>query len=474
MTSHGISRRSLIRGAGGIAIALPALEIMGGTGSAYAATAAKPKLITMFAGGSLGSTGGAINPSTAGVNYEITTLLKSIDKYKVKPHVGVVTGLKIPRGSGAACIRHTGDIYHRKSILPVVAGETCTEDGGDAPKLKGSTVDQIVAAKLGVKNINLRIQPVGYAGGTDSGDDEGNRMTGKNGSLTSPYSSPRVVFDTFISAFKGAAGGGGTSTGTSTSPELLAARAKHKSVLDLVDGGASRLMKRLGAGDLKTMQAHLEFIRQLEKDIDGIETRAMTSSCTVPTAPGTDPGLQDPGSQAGWSDETARGQAMARLMALGLACDLWNVGTLQVSFSQIFVSAKQAAGINTNLGIHQYAHENTGDPEGIARCMAWQVDPFAYLVSLLAAQTDVDGQPMINNTVITMSFEAGFGGEGGDGTHSSSNMVMLYAGKVGGLKPQHIKANNAHPAQVNCAAMKAVGVAPTLGEISTPLAGMFG
>jgi Protein of unknown function (DUF1552) len=468
MSSDPITRRSLIRGAGGVAIALPALEIMGWSRFAQAAPAVKPKLITMFAGGSVGSTGSHVNPATAGESYEITTLLKPI----VKPYVGVVSGLKIPRGSGAACIKHTGDIFHRKSILPVVAGETCTLENGDSPPLNGSTVDQIVAQKLGAKTIYLRIQPVGYAGSTNSGGDSGNRMSGKNGSLISPFSSPRLVFDTFLASFQGAAGSGGT-TPTGPSPEVLAARARRKSVLDLVDGGASRLMKRLGAADLKTMQAHLDFIRQLEKDIDSIDTRAMGSACQVPSKPATDPGFTDPGSQAGWSDETARGEAMVKLMALGLACDLWQTGALQVSFSQIFVSAKQAAGINTNLGIHQYAHENTGDPEGIAKCMAWQVDPFARLVSLLAAQIDVDGRPMINNTVVTMCFEGGFGGEGGDGTHSASNMIMLYAGKVGGLKPQHVKAGNAHPAQVNCAAMKAVGVTPTLGEISTPLSGMF-
>jgi Protein of unknown function (DUF1552) len=472
MSKNVITRRSLIRGAGGVAIALPALEIMGWSRFAHAAPVVKPKLIGMFAGGSLGDAGSLVNPATEGTGYETTALLKSIDTFKVKPHVGIVSGLKIPRGSGTACIQHTGDLYHRKSLLPQLAGETNTIQDGGTQRLKGSTFDQLVAAKLGAKSINLRIQPTPYAG--ESADADGGKMSGKSGSMLNPLASPRVVFDTFLANFQGAAGTGGPSTGPSA--EVLAARAKRKSILDLVDGGVSRLMKRLGAADLKTMQAHLEFIRQIEKDLDTIDTKAMGNACKVPVTPGTDPGTSANETQAGWSNETARGKAMVELIALGLACDLWQVATLHVSYSQVFISAKEACGVNTNLGIHEFLHQ-TGQSTAADRvkCIAWQIDPFARLVSLLAAQNDVDGSPMINSSALTMCFEGGWeGGLGnGDGSHSSNNMVMLYAGKVGGLKPQHVKASGAHPAQVNCGAMKAVGVSAALGEVSTPIAGMF-
>jgi hypothetical protein len=55
--------------------------------------------------------------------------------------------------------------------------------------------------------------------------------------------------------------------------------------------------------------------------------------------------------------------------------------------------------------------------------------------------------------------------------HSTENMIVIYAGRAGGLKAgHHIKFNNdRHPAQVFLTAMNAVGVRGPLGEVSTPL-----
>jgi Protein of unknown function (DUF1552) len=480
MASDVIGRRTVLRGIGGVALALPALEIMGWSRFAHAAPQLKKKFVSVFSGGSLGDSpaakggNGRVHPVTLGMGYETTTALSSLDKYKVKSLVGIVTGLRIPYGENEAGSRvyvGTGEeLFHGQTVFPQLSGEK-NRNAILNPEVvwapKGSTCDQIVAARLGAKMLHARIQPVEYhgiGGGRDFG-----KMSSLKGVLQSPYSSPRTIYDTFISNFQGAAAG----SSAPPSREILEARARRKSVLDLVRGSLQQVTKRLGAADALTMQSHLEFVRQIEKDLDAIDLAAGSAACKVPTDPGADPVIAN--GQAGWSGETLRAKAMVDLLALGLACDLWQVATLQVSFSQIFISAKQAVGVETDLDIHELGHQAAAQktPDDVARCTAWGIDPFARLVSLLAAQKDVDGSPMINNTALTMCFEGGWERGVGGVSHTTENMIALYAGLAGGLKPQHVRQEGDHPARVLYSAMKAVGVTDALGDFSAPIPGMF-
>jgi hypothetical protein len=105
--------------------------------------------------------------------------------------------------------------------------------------------------------------------------------------------------------------------------------------------------------------------------------------------------------------------------------------------------------------------------------LAWHVAKFAKLVRLLKDTIDVDGRPMIDNTVLVMGTEGGYGVDPSTGTewsnHSTENMtVMVAGGRALGLNPgRHIaKGNLVHPAAVLRTAMKAVGVDKPLGEIN--------
>ncbi|MGB8222427.1 MAG: hypothetical protein WCF10_07560, partial [Polyangiales bacterium] len=53
-------------------------------------------------------------------------------------------------------------------------------------------------------------------------------------------------------------------------------------------------------------------------------------------------------------------------------------------------------------------------------------------------------------------------------THSVENMVVLVAGRAGGLNPgEHVDSNRAHPATVLITAMQAAGYqGNSLGEVS--------
>ena len=112
-----LSRRTLLRGAGGAAISLPLLEIMfDSRGKLYAQSAATPKrYVVCFGGQSLGGDGDPVHndyvPTTVGANYDLKSALAPLQP--VQADVSVVSGLSIPtanasRPSGTwACPRPT-------------------------------------------------------------------------------------------------------------------------------------------------------------------------------------------------------------------------------------------------------------------------------------------------------------------------------------------------------------------------------
>src|SRR5438874_13114773 len=125
-----ITRRTLLRGAGGAAITLPVLEIMlDRHGGAYAAGTAIPKrYLVCFGGTSLGGDGDPLHndyvPSTVGPNYDLKSALAPL--VSVKGEVSVVSGLSIPTANGGA-VPAAGrrDDFHVSSLSPLLSGVRC-------------------------------------------------------------------------------------------------------------------------------------------------------------------------------------------------------------------------------------------------------------------------------------------------------------------------------------------------------------
>ena len=93
-----MTRRGLIQALGGVALAVPLLEIAAPR-LAHAASPGAKRFFSFYAGMSLGDVPiasggrGLVQPATQGTGYEITTALKPIETHNVKSLVGLVTGL---------------------------------------------------------------------------------------------------------------------------------------------------------------------------------------------------------------------------------------------------------------------------------------------------------------------------------------------------------------------------------------------
>ena len=487
-----ISRRAFLRGTGGVAIALPALDVMFDRhGEAYAQGMPIPKrYLVCFGGQSLGGDGDPLHndyvPSTIGPNYDLKSALAPLAG--VQGEVSVVSGLSIPTANGGA-VPAAGrrDDFHVSSLSPLLAGVRSPDNTSAA----GPTSDQIVAAAIAgntrFKSLVYRVQVDWYLGvSAPYGRDMISYKTNPNGGAPIPIVplfSPRDAYDALFSSF----------TPPSTTAEqqrqdfLLRSR---KSVLDLVNGKLQRLAAdpRLGTADQQRLQRHGDEIRDLERQISALPPVA-AGACMMPADPGADPppggaqgvdagGTSTYGTNLGYSNEEQRARIFCDLVHMAFACDMTRVASLQFTMFQSHMNVFALCGAHCDL--HELGHN--GDPVirgtlAVSKMIAWHMKHFGYLVGKLRDTREGAGS-LIDNVAAVFLHEGGHGLDTATGktnsTHSTENMACLIAGRAGGLKPgQHVAATGQHPANAVISAMKAVGLPEKLGEVSGAIPQLF-
>jgi hypothetical protein len=184
-----------------------------------------------------------------------------------------------------------------------------------------------------------------------------------------------------------------------------------------------------------------------------------------------------------WSNEEKRAEVFTQLIHMAFVCDLSRVASLMYTWAQCFLNANPVFGYPSDF--HELSHFSVGGGEAgtgaVADGISWHVKHFARLVSLLAAEPDVDGTTILDNTAMVLTFEGGHGfdPESPDNlhsAHSTENMVALIAGHAGGLNKsggQHLVATDRHPVEVVNTAMHAVGVDADLGEVAGEFPELF-
>jgi len=485
-----ITRRTFLRGIGGVAVALPALEIMDSPRASRAAAdvpGARPcRFVVMQAGVSTGADStddDLLVPSATGAGYEIRPALQSLEDLGVAADVSLVSGLKIPWDTGGGIPPGGRSVfYHYNTIGPQVAGTaTGTERGG---RPRGPTCDQLVADAIAGETphrlLTYRVQPASYVGRNEIGGDSGclSWRSNSDGSLDriEPTVSPRLAFESLFTGFAPA-----DPAEAERARRLLGRR---KSILDLVHGNTERLIAKLGTGDRRRMERHFDEIRALETRLDAIPP--VVGSCMLPAAPGADPAIgeaiieyegagQPYSTSQGYSNEDLRADVMTDLVAMAFACDLSRVASILLTEWKCYMNMFQLAGYESDM--HELTH-NPNQP-GVTAAVAWHVKQLARLTLKLRDRQDVDGSSLLDHTAIVLLFEGGHGydpeGDSAVSSHSTENMVALIAGRAGGLRAgQHFIARDMHPANVVISAMNAVGVDGGLGDLDGNVSQLFG
>ncbi len=505
-----LDRRTVLRGIGGVSVGLPALECMlDGNGEALAQGGAIAKRYAIvFAGQALGGDnwekdrfavagvrktegGHFIAPAETGSSYPTTTPLRPLER--LKGDFNLVSGMRIPynpTSTDGAAVPVGGAFrdFHGGGSSPLLCGFRSTTASFTC---EGPSSDQVVAAlpenkgKTSTDSLVVRVQPSWYLSGSSYAGRNYLSYSAKRKPIES-QTNPLTAYNALFSNFKPA--------GQEEIARLDFERRAELGVLGLIADRRQALLARVGTADRVRLEGHFDQIRDLEKRI-GAVVATETVTCRKPADPGSNwaVGGDNAGSgggmlqtNTGYSDENGRAQVMADLVHMAFVCDLTRVATLQITTFQSHMNVfkiSESLGTPILADLHEVGHN--GDPNNrgqlpVSLMLQWHIGIYARLVDKLKNTAEGAGSVLDNCAVVFMP-EAGHGRQLNDAksenqTHSVENMVLLVAGRAGGMKPgRHIATGGAHPAQTLLGAMKAVGFAgDTLGEVKGPLPDLFG
>jgi hypothetical protein len=476
-----LPRRTFLRGAGGLAIGLPVLEIMlDDHGTALADGAALPcRYFVGFGGFTYASDSDDSNtivyvPDQIGPDYDLKAGIAPLaDHGNVKDEVTIVSGLDIPLVGGGGDPSPAGGTGFHWYGPALLSGHRSYGTDFVAPEFPGPTSDQVVAAAIGTDSLfgslHYRVQALFYnLGGSPDGRDvlSVRDVGGPLGEVVQPLVSPRLAFESLFAGF------------VPTDPDQAAAQAfelaKRRSILDVVDRRMDGRLGQLGAADRQRLARHLEEIRELEQRLETMGPMNENPACEQPPHPGDDPPLgQEFGDHLendvnkGYSGEEERALVFTDLVHMAFVCDLTRVVSLMYTMFQSFMNTYQLTGHNKNF--HELHHR--GATSQLQDMMAWHVGHFGSLVAKLRDTPEGSGSVLDNCAMVFLN-------EGGRGlsypanesSHSAENMACLVAGGAGGLRRgEHLvaPAGRNHPVNVLITLMNAVGVPTTsLGEVT--------
>ena len=226
-----------------------------------------------------------------------------------------------------------------------------------------------------------------------------------------PVTDPYKVFAQVFGASTPAPGGG-----TTPDPAVERKRAIKKSVLDHVVSDLNRFSSRVGTEDKATIQAHLESIREIEKDLD----RQVTP--VTGTRPVLPPDV-DTGSTNAFEATT---KMMIDISVAALAADATRMIVLQLGdqgdanliFTKLgFKAAGKGDSTGDNNGFHEIAHQNGANKD---TCDTWFQEQLAYTIAGMKTAG------LLNRGVLLAMNSMRHG------MHEFANVPALIAGNAGG------------------------------------------
>src|SRR3954470_7492357 len=251
ITKKHLSRRTFLRGAG-VTMALPLLDAMIPASTALAQTAAAPRLRMGFIYFPHGAVMNEWTPASEGTNFELSTILKPLEKFKKQ--LTIVSGLE-----NKAAIAPPVHALSPGTWLSGVAPRKTQDPWG------GVTIDQLSAQHLGQDTPfpSLEIAIEGRGGGGSCDREYGCSYSGtiafRTPSTPLPMENgPRKLFQRLF--------GQGD-----TPQERKNIARQYSSLLDLVSEEAADLQRSLGARDRAVLGDYLESVREIERRVEKME-----------------------------------------------------------------------------------------------------------------------------------------------------------------------------------------------------------
>jgi hypothetical protein len=395
ITGKALSRRTLLRGMGATAVALPFLDAM--TPALHASTAAPPVRMA-FVYVPNGIIMRDWNPAYEGQLGALPRILKPLEPLRDDilllgnlTHNGGRALLDGAGDHGRCCGAYLTGVHPKKTTVDIKAGISC---------------DQIVANQIGSQtkfpSLELGLEDARQAGDCDSGYSCAytNNLAWKSETQPlPPVLDPRALFERLFG------------DGAEMTPEARALQARNRrSILDFVTSDTKRLESDLGPSDRRKLDEYLTSIREVETRI----ARAEKDNAYI------DPHMDKPyGVPADFAEHFAM---MSDMLTIAFQADLTRVASFLVTHEGTSRAYRE---LDIADGHHPLTHHRN-DPqliEKVTKINAYHVQLFTAWIQKLKNTPEGTGS-LLDHCMIV------YGAGLSDGNrHTHEDLPTLIAGR---------------------------------------------
>ncbi|HEY6308371.1 MAG TPA: DUF1552 domain-containing protein [Candidatus Angelobacter sp.] len=428
--SFSFNRRSFLRGmlqGTAVCVSVPILDrFLNGNGTVYADGARLPvRFGTYFWGLGLTDTptgGTRWVPSKTGYGYEIMPELESLKP--VKDKVSVFSGFRAIGDGRPNLVHWSGHASILSGVAPGMSGRF------EAPSFDTKIADAIGSStrfKVIDVDASMSRQPVSYS-------------TPTGVTFAMPETTPLALYTRLF----GAGFQDPNSDSWKPDPSIML----RQSVLSAIKDQRQALMAGVGKSDQIKLDQYFTSVREMENELAiQLQKPEKCEACVAPTAPKETP------RSASVDSVRANTKAMAKLLALGLACNQTRVFNFvhTAGISETYVAGESKI-------YHQITHDEPTDaklgyqPE-TSMLAGMVMQAFGDFLVELEAVKEGSGT-LLDNSLIMAFSDTGYAK-----IHSIENIPMFLAGKAGGRHKagQHIHATGESVTRVSLTAQQLIG-----------------
>jgi hypothetical protein len=428
--SFSFNRRSFLRGmlqGTAVCVSFPILDrFLNGNGTVYADGAKLPvRFGTYFWGLGLTDTptgGTRWVPSKAGYGYEIMPELESLKP--VKDKVSVFSGFRAIGDGRPNLVHWSGHASILSGVAPGMSGRF------EAPSFDTTIANAIgTSTRFKVIDVDASIsrQPVSYS-------------TPTGVTFAMPETTPLALYTRlFGEGFQDP-----NSDNWKPDPSIML----RQSVLSAIKDQRQALMAGVGKSDQIKLDQYFTSVREMENQLAvQLEKPEKCEACVVPAAP------KETSRSASVDSVRANTKAMAKLLALGLACNQTRVFNFvhTAGLSETYVAGESKI-------YHQITHDEPTDAK-----LGYQPETSMLAGMVMQAFGDflveLDSVKEGSGTLLDNSLIMAFSDTGYAKIHSIENIPMFLAGKAGGRHKagQHIHATGESVTRVSLTAQQLIG-----------------
>ncbi len=400
-----LSRRKMLLGAGGVAISLPFLEAMLGSGRTVAQTV--PRRVIFFFS-SCGPAPTTWWPTGGETDFVLNQAMRPLEPYRDKILIPDGVSMTTALEDSFARNGHDKGTVHCMTARPPVAGPMGFGEFGHLwdGTSSGPSIDQVIADYVDgdtpYRSLEFGVKAEGIGQALPS------RISYRAaGEPVIPMNDAGNAFDRIFAPLAGGR-------------EAADARKRRRElVLGSVTDDLGRLRAQLGADDRRRVDAHIASIDELQGQLADLAGAVC-----------------DPPTRGDSTEYQMLGRLQMDMIVQSLKCDLTRVASIQWSTGQ---SGVRMSWLGHGAGHHGISHETGSQPSDwdasktwrqvASEIDTWYAEQFAYLVGALDSITEGDGTTLLDNTALVWVNEQE---QGIDNHHSWNRMPYIIAGSLGG------------------------------------------